>query len=190
MLRFLCHFAVCSILERFEIKRRGNWWMSQYVYNKHNNTWKVICTAFTHSLFLYQKSQSFAALIRWFLIKGLDGVNWQLINGQNFNWQLTFALGFTDIWKGTWLFFIFYKTLFFKALNGIVSLFSSDNVIKCAFEISGNVPATSEISDEFPKHVQRVPNVAENWMSAHVPKTFGHFWSYLKDDNFSLLWFL
>ena len=38
--------------------------MSQYVYNKHNDTWKVICTAFTHSLFLYQKSQSFATLTR------------------------------------------------------------------------------------------------------------------------------
>ena len=164
--------------------------MSQYVYNKHNNTWKVICTAFTHSLFLYQKSQSFAALIRWFLIKGLDGVNWQLINGQNYNWQY---------WHLPWVLLtsekgpdcsLFSTKPFFKALNGIVSLFSSDNVIKCAFEISGNVPATSEISDEFPKHVQRVPNVAENWMSAHVPKTFGHFWSYLKDDNFSVLWFL
>ena len=29
--------------------------MSQYVYNKHNTTWKVLCTVFTH-LFLYQKS--------------------------------------------------------------------------------------------------------------------------------------
>ena len=28
--------------------------MSQYVYNKHNTTWKVLCTVFTHSLFLYQ----------------------------------------------------------------------------------------------------------------------------------------
>ena len=36
--------------------------MSQYVYNKHNTTWKVLCTVFTHSLFLYQKSYSFAAL--------------------------------------------------------------------------------------------------------------------------------
>ena len=30
--------------------------MSQYVYNKHNTTWKVLCTVLTHSLFLYQKS--------------------------------------------------------------------------------------------------------------------------------------
>ena len=29
--------------------------MSQYVYNKHNTTWKALCTVFTHSLFLYQK---------------------------------------------------------------------------------------------------------------------------------------
>ena len=32
--------------------------MSQYAYNKHNTTWKVLCTVFTHSLFLYQKSYS------------------------------------------------------------------------------------------------------------------------------------
>ena len=38
--------------------------MSQYVYNKHNTTWKVLCTVFTHSLFLCQKSYSFAALTR------------------------------------------------------------------------------------------------------------------------------
>ena len=42
--------------------------MSQYVYNKHNTTWKVLCTVFTHSLFLYQRSYSFAALTRRFLI--------------------------------------------------------------------------------------------------------------------------
>ena len=34
------------------------------VYNKHNTRWKVLCTVFTHSLFLYQKSYSFAALTR------------------------------------------------------------------------------------------------------------------------------
>ena len=38
--------------------------MSQYVYNKHNTTRKVLRTVFTHSLFLYQKSDSFAALTR------------------------------------------------------------------------------------------------------------------------------
>ena len=38
--------------------------MSQYVYNKHNTPWKVLCTVFKHSLFLYQKSYSFAALTR------------------------------------------------------------------------------------------------------------------------------
>ena len=72
---------------------------------------------------------------------GLDEVNWQLTNGQNFNrqltnrlkfnWQLTFALGFTDNWQRTWLSIIFYKTCF-QGL-GIASHFSSDNVIKCAF---------------------------------------------------------
>ena len=29
-----------------------------------NTSWKVLCTVFTHSLFLYQKSYSFAALTR------------------------------------------------------------------------------------------------------------------------------
>ena len=32
------------------------------VYNKHNTTWKVLCTVFSPELFTYQKSQSFAAL--------------------------------------------------------------------------------------------------------------------------------
>ena len=41
--------------------------MSQYVYNKHNTTWKVLCMVFTHSLFLYQKSQKF--LIRQQLVR-------------------------------------------------------------------------------------------------------------------------
>ena len=38
--------------------------MSQYVYNKHNTPRKVLCAAFTDSLFLYQKSHSFAVLNR------------------------------------------------------------------------------------------------------------------------------
>ena len=53
-------------------------------------------------------------------------------NSLKFNWQLVFALGFTDNWQRTWLSLIFYKTRF-KALNSIVLLFSSDYVIKCAF---------------------------------------------------------
>ena len=53
-------------------------------------------------------------------------------NSLKFNWQLAFALGFTDNWQRTWLSLIFYKTRF-KALNSIVLLFSSDYVIKCAF---------------------------------------------------------
>ena len=43
------------------------------------------------------------------VFEGLDGVNWQLTNEQNFNWQLTFALDFTDNWRKTWLSLIFYK---------------------------------------------------------------------------------
>ena len=59
-----CVAANLSILERFKIKRPPIWWMSQYVYNKHNTTCKMLRTVFTHSLFLYQKSHSFAALTR------------------------------------------------------------------------------------------------------------------------------
>ena len=57
-----CGAANFSIFERFKIKRPPKWWMSQYVHNKHNTTWKVHYTIFTHSLFLYQKSYSFTAL--------------------------------------------------------------------------------------------------------------------------------
>ena len=32
------------------------------VYNKHNTTWKVLCTVFSPELLTYQKSHSFAAL--------------------------------------------------------------------------------------------------------------------------------
>ena len=74
-------------------------------------------------------------------MEGLDGVNWQLTNGQNFNWQLTnsrkfnwlrtIALGFAVNWQRIWL--SLSTKLVPKALNSIVPLFSSDNVIKCAF---------------------------------------------------------
>ena len=74
-------------------------------------------------------------------MEGLDGVNWQLTNGQNFNWQLTnsrkfnwlrtIALGFAVKWQRIWL--SLSTKLVPKALNSIVPLFSSDNVIKCAF---------------------------------------------------------
>ena len=37
-----CVAANFSIFERFKIKRPPKWWMSQYVYNKHNTTWKVL----------------------------------------------------------------------------------------------------------------------------------------------------
>ena len=58
--------------------------------------------------------------------EGVDGVNWQLTNGQNFSWQLTnhlwynrqltFALGFTVNWQRTWLSSIFYKPDFYGLL--------------------------------------------------------------------------
>ena len=37
-----CVAANLSILERFKIKRPPKWWMSQYLYNKHNTTWKML----------------------------------------------------------------------------------------------------------------------------------------------------
>ena len=52
------------VLSWLVIKDDKREFKSQYVYNKHNTTWKVLCTVFTHSLFLYQKSHSFAALTR------------------------------------------------------------------------------------------------------------------------------
>ena len=62
---------------------------------------------------------------------------WQLTNGQNFNWQLTFhwVLLTTDEGPDCPL---FSKKNRFKALNSIVPLFSSDNVIKCA-SFGGNL---------------------------------------------------
>ena len=60
-------------------------------------------------------------------------VNWQLINRLKFYWQLTFALGLTDNWNRTWLSFIFPENPFWRPFNSNVPLFSSDNVIKCAF---------------------------------------------------------
>ena len=78
---------------------------------------------------------------------GWVAVKWQLINGQNFNWQLKKSLKYN--WQLLYcivqltlpwvllttdkeLSLISYKTCF-KALNNIVPLFSSDDVIKCAF---------------------------------------------------------
>ena len=55
-----CVAANFSIFERFKTKRTPKWWMSQYVYNKHNTTWKVLCMVFTHLCSLV-----------WFLIRHL-----------------------------------------------------------------------------------------------------------------------
>ena len=38
--------------------------VSVCIYDKHNTTWKALCTVFTHEMFLYQKSPSFATLTR------------------------------------------------------------------------------------------------------------------------------
>ena len=55
-----------STLKRFEIKGRQNGecvTVKVESCNKHNTTWKMLCTVFTHSLSLYQKSHSFAGLL-------------------------------------------------------------------------------------------------------------------------------
>ena len=50
--------------------------------------------------------------------------------------------------------------------------------------ISGNVPATSK---DFRRLSEDFRTLSK--MSAHISKTFEHFRSYLKDENFSVLWF-
>ena len=51
-------------------------------------------------------------------------------------------------------------------------------------------PETSQrlpnISDEFPKTFERCRKLNVRRL---FPKTFEHFWSYLKDDTFSVLWY-
>ena len=43
-----------------------------------------------------------------------------------------------------------------------------------------------KISDEFPKTSERCRKLNVRRL---FPKTFEHFWSYLKDDTFSVLWY-
>ena len=51
-------------------RRPPKWWMSQYIYNKHNTTWKVLCTVFTDSLFLYRNlTRSLRSLVRFLIQK-------------------------------------------------------------------------------------------------------------------------
>ena len=67
--------------------------------------------------------------VKWQLING-QNLNWQLTKSLKYNWQLAFALGFTDNWQRIVTYFVQNP---FKSLNSIVPLFSSDDVIKCAF---------------------------------------------------------
>ena len=46
---------------------------------------------------MYKENKIIFLLANFF--EGLDGVNWQLTNRQNFNWQLTLVEGFTDNWQ-------------------------------------------------------------------------------------------
>ena len=42
---------------------------SQYVYNKHNTTWKVLCAVFTHSLFCIRNlTRSLRSLVRFLIL--------------------------------------------------------------------------------------------------------------------------
>jgi len=56
--------------------------------------------------------------------------NWQIAN---FNWQLTFALGFTDNWQRTWLSCIIYETHFWGLLIAFVPLFLSECDQMCVY---------------------------------------------------------
>ena len=53
-------------------------------------------------------------------------------------------------------------------------------------EISVNVPATSEDFRRISEDFRTLPKIKCPQM---FPKTFEHFRSYLKDDNFSVLWY-
>ena len=53
-------------------------------------------------------------------------------------------------------------------------------------EISVNVPATSEDFGRISEDFRTLPKIKCPQM---FPKTFEHFRSYLKDDNFSVLWY-
>ena len=50
--------------------------------------------------------------------------------------------------------------------------------------ISRNIPATSKDFWQLSKDFRTFPK-----LSADVPKMFEHFWSYLRDDNLSMIWF-
>ena len=67
-----------STLKRFEIKGRQNGecvTVNVESCNKHNTTWKVLCTIFTYSLSLYQKSHSLAdLLVRKYLARTFEEV--------------------------------------------------------------------------------------------------------------------
>ena len=73
-------------------------------------------------------------------MEGLDELNWQMAKILTDNWQI--AENLTDYWHLPWVLLstdkgpdcpLFSTKLVLKALNSIVPLFASDNVIKCAF---------------------------------------------------------
>ena len=65
--------------------RRGV--QSEYVYNKHNTTWKVLCTVFTHSLFCITNLTRSLRSLAWFPIRHNSRLNtvrahfpWSILN--------------------------------------------------------------------------------------------------------------
>ena len=64
----------CLQSKQKELKKAGRV-QSQYVYDKHNTTWKVLCTVFTNSLFCIRNlTRSLRSLVR-FLIRHNSCVN-------------------------------------------------------------------------------------------------------------------
>ena len=87
------HFKSCNrVLSWFVMSDDRQEFKSQYVYNKRNTTWKLLCTAFTLSLFLYQKYHSLGAALTldfWYVSNScLNSVR------PHFSWSIQYILHF------------------------------------------------------------------------------------------------
>ena len=88
-----CVTANFSIFERLKIKRPPKWWMSQYVYNKHNTTWKVLCTAG------HLRTRCFLFLYQILLVRCAHSFDFWYVNNscvntvrQHFPWSIFYFL--------------------------------------------------------------------------------------------------
>ena len=72
----------------------------------------------------------------------------------------------------------YYTQLFLSQMRDIITL---------------SWPRFSDTSRRLPKVSEEFPKTSERCRKLNVrrlfPKTFEHFWSYLKDDTFSVLWY-